>query len=76
MAAGGLQRENTVAIAGIDTRRLTRALRTHGAQNGCIATFAAGARIAQADIDAAVARARGAPSMAGLDLAQEVSVGS
>jgi hypothetical protein len=31
-----LQREGTVAIAGIDTRRLTRVLRTKGAQNGCM----------------------------------------
>jgi carbamoyl-phosphate synthase small subunit len=69
-----LQRENVVAIAGIDTRRLTRMLRTHGAQNGCIATFVAGARVTAADIAAAVERARSAPSMAGLDLAQVVSV--
>ena len=69
-----LQRENVVAIAGIDTRRLTRALRTRGAQNGCIATFAAGTRVAASDIAAAVERARAAPSMAGLDLAQVVSV--
>jgi carbamoyl-phosphate synthase small subunit len=68
-----LQRENVVAIAGIDTRRLTRRLRSNGAQNGCIATFAAGARIERSDIDAAIARAREAPSMAGLDLAQVVS---
>jgi len=70
-----LQRENVVAIAGIDTRRLTRALRTHGAQNGCIATFVAGARVTASDIATAVERARAAPSMAGLDLAQVVSVG-
>ena len=69
-----LQREGTVAIAGIDTRRLTRVLRTKGAQNGCITTFEAGHRISQADIDAAVARAQAAPSMAGQDLAQVVSV--
>jgi carbamoyl-phosphate synthase small subunit len=31
-----LQRENTVGIADIDTRKLTRLLRTNGAQNGCI----------------------------------------
>jgi carbamoyl-phosphate synthase small subunit len=37
-----LQREGTVAIAGIDTRRLTRVLRSTGAQNGCIVSFAAG----------------------------------
>jgi carbamoyl-phosphate synthase small subunit len=69
-----LQRENVVAIAGIDTRRLTRTLRTLGAQNGCIATFAAGTRVAASDIAAAVERARAAPSMSGLDLAQVVSV--
>jgi carbamoyl-phosphate synthase small subunit len=69
-----LQRENVVAIAGIDTRRLTRALRTHGAQNGCIATFVAGTRVTASDIAAAVERARSAPSMAGLDLARVVSV--
>jgi len=69
-----LQRENVVAIAGIDTRRLTRTLRTLGAQNGCIATFVAGARVTASDIAAAVERARAAPNMAGLDLAQVVSV--
>jgi carbamoyl-phosphate synthase small subunit len=69
-----LAREGTVAIAGIDTRRLTRVLRTTGAQNGCIATFAAGHVVTQADIDTAIARAQGAPSMAGQDLAQVASV--
>jgi len=69
-----LQRENTVAIAGIDTRRLTRRLRSSGAQNSCIVTFAPGARVERSDLDAAVARARAVPSMNGLDLAQEVSV--
>ena len=69
-----LQREGTVAIAGIDTRRLTRRLRTSGAQNGCIATFAAGHQITPAEVDAAIARAQAAPSMAGQDLAQVVSV--
>ena len=69
-----LQRENVAAIAGIDTRRLTRALRSRGAQNGCIATFAPGARIEQGDIDDAVGRARAAANMAGQDLAKVVSV--
>jgi carbamoyl-phosphate synthase small subunit len=69
-----LQRENVVAISGIDTRRLTRALRSGGAQNGCIVGFVVGARIAQSDLDAAIARARAAPNMAGQDLAQVVSV--
>ena len=69
-----LQREGTVAIAGIDTRRLTRHLRSLGAQNGCISTFAAGSVVGPADIAAAVARAKAAPSMAGLDLAKVVTV--
>jgi len=69
-----LQREGTVAIAGIDTRRLTRWLRSKGAQNGCITSVAAGHVIDQADIDAAIARARAAPNMVGQDLAQVVSV--
>jgi carbamoyl-phosphate synthase small subunit len=68
-----LEREGTVAIADIDTRQLTRHLRTHGAQNGCIAAFAAGTRVGEAEIGQAVAAARGAPSMAGLDLAKVVS---
>jgi len=68
-----LQREGTVAIAGIDTRRLTRVLRTVGAQNGCISTFDVGHVVTQADIDAALAAARAAPSMNGQDLAQVVS---
>ncbi|RZS58611.1 glutamine-hydrolyzing carbamoyl-phosphate synthase small subunit [Sphaerotilus mobilis] len=65
--------EGTVAIADIDTRRLTRLLRTNGAQNGAIVAFPAGTVITQAQRDAAVAAARSAPSMAGLDLAQVVS---
>ena len=69
-----LRQEGTVAIADVDTRRLTRHLRTTGAQSGCIATFAAGHAVSQADVDAAVAQARVTPSMAGQDLAQEVSV--
>lgn len=68
-----LRREGTVAIAGIDTRRLTRVLRTTGAQNGCIVTFDAGTPIAPAHVAEAVARARSAPGMTGLDLAQVVS---
>jgi len=68
-----LQREGTVAIAGIDTRRLTRVLRTTGAQSGCIVSYAVGHTVSAADIAAAVAAARGAPSMAGLDLAKVVS---
>ncbi len=68
-----LQAEGTVGIAGIDTRRLTRRLRTTGAQNGCIRAFPAGHTVSQADIDGAVQEAQRAPSMAGLDLAQVVT---
>jgi len=70
-----LQREGTVAIANIDTRQLTRLLRTKGAQNGCILTLAAGETITQADRDRAIEMAQAAPSMAGLDLAQVVTQG-
>ena len=65
--------EGTVAIAGIDTRRLTRLLRERGAQNGCIVSFPAGTEVTGVDVADAVATARGAPSMAGLDLAKVVS---
>ncbi len=68
-----LAREGTVAIADIDTRKLTRLLRTKGAQNGSILAFAAGTQLGQAQVDEALAAARGAPSMAGLDLAKVVS---
>ena len=37
-----LQREGTVAIANVDTRRLTRLLRSGGAQNGCILSLPLG----------------------------------
>ncbi len=69
-----LVREGTVAIANIDTRQLTRHLRSNGAQNGCIMALAAGEHASTAAIDKAIALARAAPSMAGLDLAKVVSV--
>ena len=69
-----LRDEGTVAIAGIDTRRLTRVLRSTGAQSGCIVSFEAGHTVGPDDIRQAVARAQAAPSMAGLDLAREVTV--
>jgi carbamoyl-phosphate synthase small subunit len=65
--------EGTVAIANIDTRQLTRQLRTQGAQNGCIMALAAGESVTKEAIEKAVAAAKGAPSMAGLDLAKVVS---
>ena len=68
-----LKDEGTVAIAGLDTRRLTRVLRTHGAQNGCILALQPGELITDAHIADAIARAKAAPSMAGQDLAKVVS---
>ena len=68
-----LVRENTVAIANIDTRKLTRLLRSKGAQNGAIVGLAAGQAVTQALIDEAVAKAKAAPNMAGLDLAKVVT---
>ena len=68
-----LRREGTVAIAHIDTRRLTRVLRSTGAQNGCIVSLATGTEVTPAHVENAIAAARGAASMAGLDLARVVS---
>ena len=68
-----LMREGTVAIAGIDTRKLTRILRTDGAQNGCIVAFPVGHEITAADRAEAIAKARAGENMAGLDLAKVVS---
>ena len=68
-----LVREGTVAIANIDTRQLTHHLRDKGAQNGCIMALPAGEVVSQVAIDEAIALAKAAPSMAGLDLAKVVS---
>jgi len=61
-----LRQHNILAIAGVDTRMLTRILRTEGAMRGVISTT---------DLDDAslVAKARGAREMTGLDLAKEVT---
>ena len=73
-SAGGLDaylaKHEIVGIADIDTRKLTRLLREKGAQNGCILS---GGTASDADAERAIARARAAPSMAGLDLAKVVS---
>jgi carbamoyl-phosphate synthase small subunit len=68
-----LAEQGTVGIANIDTRQLTRHLRNQGAQNGCIVALSEGEAISQAAIDKALAAARSAPAMAGLDLAKVVS---
>jgi carbamoyl-phosphate synthase small subunit len=70
-----LRQANKPAIAGVDTRKLTRILREKGAQNGCVV---AGTMVGQvlagtADIEAALAAARAFPGLAGLDLAKVVS---
>jgi len=62
-----LKSQGVVAIADIDTRRLTRILREKGAQNGCLV---AGERI---DEQAALAAARAFPGLKGMDLAKEVT---
>ncbi len=62
-----LKAENIVAIADIDTRKLTRILREKGAQAGCLATGD------QLDADEAIAKARAFPGLAGMDLAKVVS---
>lgn len=67
-----LRRNATVAIADIDTRQLTRILRESGAQGGCIlAQDALGGP--ELDAQAAVGLAQGFGSMAGQDLAKEVT---
>ena len=68
-----LQSQGTVAIAGIDTRQLTRLLRSKGAQNGCITALASGQILDESIRAQAVASARAAPAMSGLDLAQVVT---
>ena len=61
-----LKRQNIVAIADIDTRRLTRILREKGAQSGCIMA-------GTLDETKALEAARAFPGLAGMDLAKVVS---
>ena len=56
----------TVAIAGIDTRKLTRLIRKKGAQSGCIMT-------GEVDPQTAVDHAKKFPGIAGMDLAKFVT---
>ena len=65
-----LNQHNTVAIADIDTRKLTRILRDGGAQSGCIMTGLA------VDEDEALQRARAFSGLKGMDLAKEVTTAS
>ncbi len=64
-----LKRNNIVAIADIDTRKLTRHLRQNGALKGCLI---AGSKIDEAH---AIEVAKGFPGLVGMDLAKEVSTG-
>ncbi|MEQ1772867.1 MAG: glutamine-hydrolyzing carbamoyl-phosphate synthase small subunit [Burkholderiales bacterium] len=61
-----LKRENVVAIADIDTRKLTRILRDKGAQDGCIMA-------GKVDEKAALQAAKDFPGLKGMDLAKVVS---
>ncbi|MGH8715478.1 MAG: glutamine-hydrolyzing carbamoyl-phosphate synthase small subunit [Burkholderiales bacterium] len=61
-----LDSQSVVAIAGIDTRKLTRILREKGAQNGCIMA-------GKVDEQEALKQARAFPGLAGMDLAKVVS---
>lgn len=62
-----LRAHNTVALADIDTRKLTRILRDKGAQGGCIMAGE------NADADEAIAQARSFAGLKGMDLAREVT---
>ncbi len=62
-----LQQHKVVAIADIDTRKLTRLLRDKGAQRGCIM---AGKTV---DVDVAKTAIQGFPGLQGMDLAKEVT---
>ena len=64
-----LRERGIVALAGIDTRRLTRLLREKGAQNGCIMAGDA------LDGEHALRQARAFSGLKGMDLAQVVSAG-
>ncbi len=64
-----LRRHGVVAIAGLDTRRLTRLLREKGSQNGCLLAVERG----KPDRRKALAAARAFPGLKGMDLAKVVT---
>lgn len=64
-----LARRGRIGVGGIDTRRLTRAIRLQGAPHVTIAHDPAG----EFDLDALVASARAFPGLTGMDLAREVT---
>ena len=61
-----LRQRGVLAIADIDTRKLTRLLRDHGAQNGALMA-------GDIDVDKAIEAARKFPGLKGMDLAKEVT---
>ena len=63
---GFLESSNTVAIADIDTRKLTQLLREKGAQSGCIMA-------GEIDKNIAIKNAKGFPGLLGMDLAKKVT---
>ncbi|WP_022685894.1 glutamine-hydrolyzing carbamoyl-phosphate synthase small subunit [Sphingomonas phyllosphaerae] len=67
--SGWMQRHTRIGLAGVDTRALTRRIRSGGAPNGVIAHSASGAF----DLDALLKMARGWPGLEGMDLAREVT---
>jgi carbamoyl-phosphate synthase small subunit len=67
--ADWLRANGRIGLAGVDTRALTRLIRTQGAPNGVIAHRADG----KFDVEALLAKARAWPGLEGMDLAKEVS---
>ncbi|MBV8030491.1 MAG: glutamine-hydrolyzing carbamoyl-phosphate synthase small subunit, partial [Betaproteobacteria bacterium] len=64
--ASYLRKNEVVGIADLDTRKLTRILRTKGAQNGCLMA-------GDIDVDVALKKAKAFPGLAGMDLAKVVT---
>ena len=71
-----LKQRNIVAIAGVDTRKLTRVLREEGSQNGCVLSWEndSGEGTGEQQIARAISRAKSFPGLKGMDLAREVTV--
>ncbi len=71
-----LKQRNIVAIAGVDTRKLTRVLREEGAQNGCVLSWEndSGEGTGEQQIARAISLAKTFPGLKGMDLAREVTV--
>lgn len=70
-----LDAQGIVAIADVDTRKLTRLLREKGAQAGCLMSLPPGEAfpVQGAQVQEAIAQAQGFPGLAGMDLARVVS---